>query len=85
MVTPYYDKDGITIYCGDCRDILRALPVLWLTSRPRMPPKLRHLHDRFCPRLPWLIFGLFASSVITFVMTGFEETLPANVAVAFSL
>jgi len=23
--TPYYDKDGITIYCGDCRDVLPAL------------------------------------------------------------
>jgi magnesium transporter len=43
------------------------------------------LLDRFCPRFPLLIFGLFASSVITFVMTGLEETLPANVAVAFSL
>jgi magnesium transporter len=43
------------------------------------------LHDRFRPRFPWLIFGLFASSVITFVMTGFVETLHANVAVAFSL
>ena len=23
--TPYYDKDGITIYCGDCRDVLPML------------------------------------------------------------
>lgn len=22
LPTPYYDQDGITIYCGDCRDIL---------------------------------------------------------------
>ncbi len=41
------------------------------------------LYDRFRRRLPWLIFGLFASSVITFLMTGFEQTLSANVAVAF--
>ena len=41
------------------------------------------LHDRFRRRLPWLIFGLFASSVITFVMMGFEHTLSANVSVAF--
>jgi len=41
------------------------------------------LFDRFRRRLPWLIFGLFASSVITFLMTGFEQTLSANVAVAF--
>ncbi|MFT5182884.1 MAG: magnesium transporter [Alphaproteobacteria bacterium] len=41
------------------------------------------LRDRFRRRLPWLMFGLLASSVITFVMTGFEETLAANVSVAF--
>lgn len=41
------------------------------------------LYDRFRRRLPWLIFGLFASSVITFLMMGFERTLSANVAVAF--
>lgn len=41
------------------------------------------LHDRFRRRLPWLIFGLLASSVITFVMAEFEQTLEANVAVAF--
>lgn len=41
------------------------------------------LFDRFRRRLPWLIFGLLASSVITFVMTGFEKTLMANVSVAF--
>lgn len=41
------------------------------------------LYDRFRRRLPWLVFGLFASSVITFLMTGFEHTLSANVAVAF--
>lgn len=41
------------------------------------------LYDRFRRRIPWLIFGLFASSVITFVMTGFEQTLSDNVAAAF--
>lgn len=41
------------------------------------------LYDRFRRRLPWLIFGLFASSIITFVMVEFEQTLSANVAVAF--
>lgn len=24
-MTPYYDEDGITIYCGDCRDVLPDL------------------------------------------------------------
>ncbi len=41
------------------------------------------LYDRFRRRIPWLIFGLFASAIITFLMTGFEETLAENVAVAF--
>jgi len=41
------------------------------------------LYDRFRRRIPWLIFGLFASSIITILMTGFEETLAENVAVAF--
>ena len=41
------------------------------------------LRSRFRRRLPWLVVGLFASSVITFVMAGFEETLASNVAVAF--
>lgn len=41
------------------------------------------LLDRFRRRIPWLIFGLLASSIITLVMTGFEETLSKNVAVAF--
>ena len=41
------------------------------------------LHDRFARRLPWLVFGLFASSGITMVMSEFEHALAANVAVAF--
>ncbi len=33
---PYYDRNGITIYCGDCRDILPLLPKvdLVLTDPP---------------------------------------------------
>ncbi len=41
------------------------------------------LSDRFRRRLPWLVFGLLASSMITLVMTGFEESLASNVQVAF--
>jgi site-specific DNA-methyltransferase (adenine-specific) len=26
-VKPYYNEDGITIYCGDCRDVRE-----WLTA-----------------------------------------------------
>lgn len=39
--------------------------------------------NRFSRRIPWLIFGLLASSLITMVMIGFEETLSQNVAAAF--
>jgi DNA modification methylase len=36
MPSPYYDQDGITIYCGDCREILPHLPKvdLVLTDPP---------------------------------------------------
>lgn len=41
------------------------------------------LIDRISRRLPWLVFGLAASSIITVVMVRFEHALAANVAVAF--
>ncbi len=41
------------------------------------------LFDRFRRRLPWLVFGLLASSIMTFIMVEFEQSLSANVAVAF--
>ena len=41
------------------------------------------LRDRFVRRIPWLIFGLLASSLVTLVMVRFEETLAAQVTVAF--
>lgn len=41
------------------------------------------LADRFRRRLPWLVVGLAASSVVTFVMAGFEETLATQVTIAF--
>lgn len=39
--------------------------------------------NRFTRRMPWLVFGLLASSLITMVMIGFEHTLSQNVAAAF--
>jgi DNA modification methylase len=35
-LTPYYDRDGITLYCGDCREILPQLGTfdLLLTDPP---------------------------------------------------
>lgn len=41
------------------------------------------LADRFRRRLPWLVFGLAASSVITFVMAEYEHTITNNIAAAF--
>jgi magnesium transporter len=41
------------------------------------------LLNRFARRMPWLVFGLLASSIITMVMVGFEHTLSQNVAAAF--
>lgn len=41
------------------------------------------IRDRIRRRLPWLGIGLLASSAITFVMAGFEESLSARVEVAF--
>jgi magnesium transporter len=41
------------------------------------------LYDRFRRRLPWLIFGLFASSLVTLQMVQYENELSANVTVAF--
>ena len=26
MISPYYQEDGITLYCGDCREILPQFP-----------------------------------------------------------
>jgi magnesium transporter len=56
-----------------------------ISPHERGPATALHapLFDRFRRRLPWLVFGLFASSIITFVMVGFEQSLSANVAVAF--
>lgn len=39
--------------------------------------------NRFSRRIPWLVMGLLASSVITAVMMTFEQTLSENVAAAF--
>ena len=41
------------------------------------------LLDRFRRRLPWLVFGLFASFIMTSVMVSFERLIASNVSVAF--
>jgi hypothetical protein len=37
MIKPYYQKDGITIYCGDCREILPELEVETIITDPTWP------------------------------------------------
>ena len=37
-VKPYYEKDGITIYHGDCREILATLPANCVDSVVTDPP-----------------------------------------------
>lgn len=41
------------------------------------------LASRFRRRVPWLLFGLLASSLVTVVMAGFEDAMMRNVSVAF--
>jgi len=43
LPVPYYDEDGITIYCGDCRDILPGLePVTFCLTDPPYPNSSGH-------------------------------------------
>jgi len=46
LPTPYYDCDGITIYHGDCREILPYLPKvdLVLTDPPYNIGFTKYLH-----------------------------------------
>lgn len=41
------------------------------------------LLDRIHRRLPWLVFGLLASSIVTIIMAGAEQTLSTNIAVVY--
>lgn len=41
------------------------------------------LRGRFRRRMPWLLFGLAASSLVTVVMARFEEAMMVNLSVAF--
>jgi site-specific DNA-methyltransferase (adenine-specific) len=34
VMLPYYDQDGITIYCADCRTAMRALRPSWIVTDP---------------------------------------------------
>jgi site-specific DNA-methyltransferase (adenine-specific) len=42
---PYYEQDGITIYCGDCREVLAGLPAESVTLLWTDPPYGNGNHD----------------------------------------
>ncbi len=44
-MTPYYDEDGITIYCGDCRDVLPLLSAASVQMVFMDPPYGHGNHD----------------------------------------
>jgi len=64
-MTPYYERDGITIYHGDCRDILPTLPPvdLVLTDPPYGVGKADW--DALLP-LDWLILCRRISPIVAF-------------------
>jgi magnesium transporter len=94
IAVPVVDDDGKLIGAVPPERLFRILRSEHMEDLQRMAGIATHdrgpvlslnapLFDRFRRRLPWLVFGLVASGVITVVMAGFEESLSANVAVAF--
>jgi DNA modification methylase len=65
-VKPYYDEDGITIYHGDCREILATLPHvdLVLTDPPYGMNKADW--DRLIPPCEWLPLAKTLGNVALF-------------------
>ena len=61
-MTPYYDEGGITIYCGDCREIVPAIVgytvVVTDPVWPNALPALQGSHD------PWALLAESAQSWI---------------------
>jgi len=43
-VTPYYDEDGVTLYCADCRDVLPTLGQVDHVITD--PPYSEHVHSK---------------------------------------
>lgn len=65
---PYFDRDGITIFCGDCRDVLPTLPKvdLVLTDPPYNIGSPQRISDmRTGGRLIGGDFGTFDNGAIT--------------------
>jgi magnesium transporter len=94
IAVPVVDDDGRLIGAVPPEALFRILRAEHMEDLQRLAGIASHergpivaldapLHDRFRRRLPWLVFGLLASSIITAVMTGFEQSLATNVEVAF--
>ena len=94
IAVPVVDDDGRLIGAVPPEALFRILRAEHMEDLQRLAGITPHeygpaialnapLFDRFRRRFPWLVFGLLASSIITFVMAGFEQSLSANVAVAF--
>lgn len=59
LPTPFYDRDGITLYCGDCREILDAISFDIMISDPPYGISLAN-HDstgQFRKARDWTIAG----------------------------
>jgi len=94
IAVPVVDDDGKLIGAVPPEALLKILRAEHMEDLQRLAGITPHEHgsdvgldaplgNRIRRRLPWLLFGLLASSVITIVMAGFEHSLSANVAVAF--
>lgn len=94
IVVPVVDDDGKLVGAVPPESLLEILRYEHMEDIQRLAGITAHkegphialdapLVNRFARRIPWLIFGLFASFLITLVMVSFEEALSANVAVAF--
>ncbi|MAS03703.1 MAG: hypothetical protein CL534_03270 [Ahrensia sp.] len=94
IAVPVVDDDGKLIGAVPPEALLRILRAEHMEDLQRLAGITPHEHgsdvgldaplgNRIRRRLPWLLFGLLASSIITIVMAGFEQSLSANVAVAF--
>lgn len=94
IAVPVVDDDGKLIGAVPPEALLRILRAEHMEDLQRLAGITPHEHgsdvgldaplgNRIRRRLPWLLFGLLASSIITIVMAGFEHSLSANVAVAF--
>jgi magnesium transporter len=94
IAVPVVDEDGRLIGAVPPEAVFRILRDEHMEDLQRLAGITTHEHgaeaaldasilNRFSRRLPWLIFGLLASSLITIVMIGFEHTLSQNVTAAF--